>query len=561
MKKQKSSFRHIPVDPAIKQLLFDTMTETLSNFEGYSHSWYKLKSIRAISYRKEPFYIIGFTRGLAVSEADKKRSKNAYLKLAKLEKAIKEIEPRIINQATRTSGEYSLATDYGGILDKKAIKREKMLYVKDYSNAINNQENLRYAIVNLDLSFAMVTDDGKPLIDSNMLLMNRRYHNGFITFKTQLKSVLDGIKGQWEKSASGKLQAVITKQRQKHKNMPVRLKSTNYGSYSMSAGVMTAPNQFLTLYHEKMRVILEIGKEPMNDERHIGVEIEASVPNPAVGALKQALVKSGYAQYMALGSDGSVTENSSYDGLELRICAPTSMIDRVVTAACKAFRAVKARVDETCGVHVHLDARPIVTGDNSMGYLSGNSSKQYQGVSGAQAMFKKLVKQQLALFLTQPASRRANTYCKWNQDDSWDEGDRYHVVNPTSFKKYQTVEVRLHSGTIMEHKIINWIRLLEAIAYGPAKRTAYQTVEGLVNGLSLPLDISSYFIERAEKFKDAPMPTKSRNDDDYTNYGDVDSSEAFETEEEWPTEDFEDMSESTFIREHLLSDVSASMTA
>jgi hypothetical protein len=59
-----------------------------------------------------------------------------------------------------------------------------------------------------------------------------------------------------------------------------------------------------------------------------------------------------------------------------------------------------------------------------------------------------------------PESRRNNNdYCAL----SFSETNRYRAVNFTAFRKFKTLEIRLHSGTVDYTKIIAWIRLLELL--------------------------------------------------------------------------------------------------
>ena len=79
-----------------------------------------------------------------------------------------------------------------------------------------------------------------------------------------------------------------------------------------------------------------------------------------------------------------------------------------------------------------------------------------------------------------PASRRANDFCKFGVS----EGHRYHAVNFTAFAKYQTLEVRLHSGTTDYTKVLAWIRLCELLA---AMRTKPKAAGCIATLEQLPL--------------------------------------------------------------------------
>ena len=61
-----------------------------------------------------------------------------------------------------------------------------------------------------------------------------------------------------------------------------------------------------------------------------------------------------------------------------------------------------------------------------------------------------------------PKSRRDNQYCKLDVN-SPNSSSRYYAINLQSLNKFNTIEVRLHSGTTDFDKIIHWARLLNGI--------------------------------------------------------------------------------------------------
>jgi hypothetical protein len=143
-----------------------------------------------------------------------------------------------------------------------------------------------------------------------------------------------------------------------------------------------------------------------------------------------------------------------------------------IKLACEALKEVGARVDSRCGLHVHID-------------VNGSAFNKEQVIN----IPKIYERYENFLDKLMPRSRRSvnNTYCRTlkgythevNQYVEWRTeqdgnytvaqiaeralGTRYKKVNLFSYVKYGTVEFRHHSGTIEFRKIMNWIRICQAI--------------------------------------------------------------------------------------------------
>jgi hypothetical protein len=95
-----------------------------------------------------------------------------------------------------------------------------------------------------------------------------------------------------------------------------------------------------------------------------------------------------------------------------------------------------------------------------------------------------------------PESRRNNTdYAAL----SFSETNRYRAINFTAFRKYKTLEIRLHSGTVDYTKIIAWIRLCELLFVINVKPKA--GAEGVAALCQLPLTEyeKSYWLKRHQQ--------------------------------------------------------------
>jgi hypothetical protein len=433
-----------------------------------------------VTYRGTKCFYIAYTmepKDSAAYQARLFEQRAQVSKARKLHKAMLKIAPDTRTDALLSpSGIYALNSNFTAKQTKTAYKRA----LTTISSAVKVTKDIHYAVFYVDRFGSLQTPSLRCQRDEVKRLAQDAWHNS--------------------------VEAVKHYERAEMRKPSTRSKRTSYGTYTLVGGVHINAGDFIRLRQEKIRNILSYTKKPMTKETHIGVELEASIPRRSWDTLKTLLVESNFGEYMCLGTDGSVTSDDTYTGGELRLCAPIAKIRDVVTAACIALNKVKAKVDRSCGLHVHLDAREVLDVD-------------------AKAMFRKLVRQSLPLYLTQPASRRGNRYCKWTDTQDWEEGengDRYKSVNPTSYHKYQTVEVRLHAGTIQAKKINYWIELIASIAYGKALKNNFQNVEPMVSALVSQGRISeacaAYFVERAKLFESAPAPVTSDDTDDYREF-------------------------------------------
>lgn len=116
-----------------------------------------------------------------------------------------------------------------------------------------------------------------------------------------------------------------------------------------------------------------------------------------------------------------------------------------VAAVCSALKAVGAKVNKSCGLHIHHDAQDF------------NSDKLVKVVRVYQKMEK-----MIDSFM--PRSRRADNgrYCRsvigCDPVSVASHGhSRYHKINLQSWYRQGSIEFRHHSGTVEADKIINWI--------------------------------------------------------------------------------------------------------
>lgn len=142
--------------------------------------------------------------------------------------------------------------------------------------------------------------------------------------------------------------------------------------------------------------------------------------------------------------DGSLACDEGH-GVEVTILFNTNYGFEPLERLCKALTRAGCYVNKTCGLHVHLDARHLT---KLKAKRIGNS------IGHSLPVIKWLV----------PESRHTNEFCKLGVSAISRRANRYFAVNLTSYPKYKTIEIRLHSGTISATKITHWINLLRVLA-------------------------------------------------------------------------------------------------
>ena len=195
-----------------------------------------------------------------------------------------------------------------------------------------------------------------------------------------------------------------------------------------------------------------------------GVEIELYLPETNYDEFSEKMQDLG----MEVKDDGSI--NPPYrDGIYYSTAEITTpplhykeMVE-LLTKVGEVCSKYKAKVNESCGLHVHT---------SNPGFFKRSNLRRIVGT---------WVSLEDVLFATQPKARLTNTYCKRKLREyattdfpklpeekkalaySLGNYDRYYALNLASMNAHGTIECRLHAGTIQATKIINWIKLLRSI--------------------------------------------------------------------------------------------------
>lgn len=195
--------------------------------------------------------------------------------------------------------------------------------------------------------------------------------------------------------------------------------------------------------------------------RLFGVEIEVIGINPhtAASVLSRAGIpirEEGYNHsrrtWWKATTDGSLTNRSDGFG-SCELVSPPLPFNieslKLVAGVIRILDGFGATVDQSCGIHVHVDSRDLA---GCMVDFSRVIFLRYREC-------EEVIDQMVA-----PHRRvRSNTYCKTLKDINRNTQygslryDRYQKLNFHSFERHGTLEFRQLEGCLEETKVVSWI--------------------------------------------------------------------------------------------------------
>lgn len=238
--------------------------------------------------------------------------------------------------------------------------------------------------------------------------------------------------------------------------------------------------------------------------RRFGVEFEAY--NVRRETLNQALNDAGIScciegynhttrSHWKIVTDGSLTGNDTFELVSPILVGERGL--RELETVCRVLENCHAKVNKSCGTHVHFDAAGFSLSEWKRIYIN------YARLEGTIDAFM-------------PVSRRSNNnyYCKGfrnfaNFEDKINAartlqgiseifgGSRYYKINPVSYSRHNTCEFRQHSGTVEYRKISNWIKFLDALVTLSTAGTV--TATSLEELTFITDDVKNYLKERTNQ--------------------------------------------------------------
>ena len=260
----------------------------------------------------------------------------------------------------------------------------------------------------------------------------------------------------------------------------------NYYGHSVkkSGNVFLTEGTFKLMSTLDKHDIVTSRKKPTSKSDYIGIEIECMV-NVERYELDRLLIENGLHFNCKLVSDCSIymDDTSSKRGLnpiEITFIAKRSNYKTKLKKLIDLIHSIDGYVNDTCGLHIHFDMRH----------------------KDPREMYKKLINIQPVMFKLVNKSRRNQRYCE-RSDDNYDvqyaKCKKYSAINLETLERHNTIEVRLHHGSIDYEEITNWIDLLLVTMDNNHLRRKVYTVERLCRTLKLDKKMRNHLIRKERK--------------------------------------------------------------
>jgi len=259
--------------------------------------------------------------------------------------------------------------------------------------------------------------------------------------------------------------------------------------YTTIGGTFTQPGVIMTLVGVAQIERMNKPKKPKEDDKRtfVGVELEL-ISKKSREDMKKALAKEFLGGFVYLKDDSSISRELNTDFThEITVLAPQTEIKAIIKRLCSVLNSneVGSYVNNSCGLHVHLDAR------------HRNKAVMYNNLVKALPMLKNLVPR------TRTMSEQGNRYCRLNETAVYEDSstDRYYAINGrNAYDKYRTIEIRMHSGSTNAAKINNWIDILCSLVDAPLIATNISNVQEYKSIIPCSSKLEEFIQARTELF-------------------------------------------------------------
>lgn len=294
----------------------------------------------------------------------------------------------------------------------------------------------------------------------------------------------------------------IKQYRQRNKSTQAETRSILGFQYSMTGNVFTSEGSILQLNNTTdpmRRISTAKTPHPKIKGKYVGIELEL-ICNMSREALCRAFIAKNLAGYVYVKGDSSIqTELDSDKAHEVTVLCKQENAKYIMTKVCEVLNSeeCKARVNNSCGFHLHLDMR------NRDAYVA------YNNLVKALPMLSGMVP---AVRVKGDSARR---YCQQNQTsnlrdyypsgtfDQPTSASRYQAINPVCLQHLKTLEVRLHSGTTNVTKILMWVDICVKLVESNEIRDAITNGQDFSNVVCNDSKIVEYINKRMKLFSSA----------------------------------------------------------
>lgn len=195
------------------------------------------------------------------------------------------------------------------------------------------------------------------------------------------------------------------------------------GYYFCSA---CAPQSCLPECENKLRVPKQVSK----DERHLGFELEACFTRP------NHWVEPKETHVQRVYEDSSIHSDRGDSAAE--VCTQPTKSFNALKKVLEAMDTAGAYVNDSCGGHIHVDARDVADW-----YFNEGSDRKDKRMK----MARIFTHYQRMLYAISERRRLESNYCYWNRTDGAIPHGRYHALNFEALEK-GTLEFRLFSASL-----------------------------------------------------------------------------------------------------------------
>jgi hypothetical protein len=226
---------------------------------------------------------------------------------------------------------------------------------------------------------------------------------------------------------------------------------------------------------------------PRAFDKEFGVEFEAYNVNKTT--LRNKLVAAGIncevagythatTRYWKIVSDGSLSGTNTFE-LVSPILRGEQGLDEVMKV-CRVLKQCNAKVNRSCGTHVHINARNFSLEQWKRIYI--NYARLETVIDGFMANSRRANNNSYCrgFFAIRNFESMVNTATDLDAIGSIMDHNRYFKINPTSYSRHNTCEFRQHGGTTDYIKISSWIRFLSNLVdYSQSHLVNERTLDGL----------------------------------------------------------------------------------
>lgn len=241
----------------------------------------------------------------------------------------------------------------------------------------------------------------------------------------------------------------------------------------------------------------------------------------AIDALRSIGLQADYEPYHAntvpagwwkITTDGSVTARGTGRGRGLEMVSPVLQGVAGLEIASKAVKALLnagAKIDRTCGLHVHLGMDGLTGADiiKVVELYTANQKNINEVVSKSRHNTRWAKKYELSDNYTRStlnalagtsSATELRTACGRLNSDIY----RYKAVNLVAYARYGTIEFRQHQGTLNSEKVVSWIKFVMALTEKAVSMTDahedFGSFTGLLGNLPLATETVQFLTRRSE---------------------------------------------------------------